>query len=145
MTYIAQESRVLYKSKDGTNSKEFDVADFIASLASHIPNKGEQIVRYFGYCSNVCRGKRKKDKINDIEFIIQDAKYKKGCNKSWAHLIKKIYEAGPLICPRCGGDMRIIASVEDFRVIKKILDYLGIYEFRRDSFLFFLNMKDFCL
>ena len=28
--------------------------------------------------------------------------------------------------------MRIIAFMEDYRVIKKILDYLGIYEFKRD-------------
>ena len=28
--------------------------------------------------------------------------------------------------------MRIIAFIEDYRVIKKILDYLGIYEFKRD-------------
>ena len=29
------------------------------------PNKGEQMVRYYGYCSNVSRGRRKKsDKVN---------------------------------------------------------------------------------
>jgi len=28
--------------------------------------------------------------------------------------------------------MRIIAFIEDYRVGKKILDYLGIYEFKRD-------------
>jgi hypothetical protein len=27
---------------------------------SHVPNKGEQMVRYYGYYSNVCRGQRKK-------------------------------------------------------------------------------------
>ncbi|MBC8389949.1 MAG: hypothetical protein ISS14_04855 [Actinobacteria bacterium] len=37
----------------------------------------------------------------------------------------------PLTCPKCGGDMRIIAPVEDYKVVKKILDYLKIYEFRR--------------
>jgi len=35
--------------------------------------------------------------------------------------------------PKCGGQMRIIAFIEDYKVIKKILDYLGIYEFRRDK------------
>ena len=29
-------------------------------MCSHIPNKGEQMVRYYGYYSNVCRGQRKK-------------------------------------------------------------------------------------
>lgn len=64
---------------------------------------------------------------------MQDDEYKNGCNKSWARLIKKIYEVDPLICPKCGGDMRIIAFIEDYKVIiKKILDYLGIFEFKRE-------------
>ena len=28
-------------------------------------------------------------------------------------------------------DMRMIAFIEDYKVIRKILDYLGIYEFKR--------------
>jgi len=28
--------------------------------------------------------------------------------------------------------MRIIAFIEDYKVIRKILDWLGIYEFKRD-------------
>jgi hypothetical protein len=28
--------------------------------------------------------------------------------------------------------MRIIAFIEDYKVLRKILDYLGIYEFKRD-------------
>jgi hypothetical protein len=28
--------------------------------------------------------------------------------------------------------MRIIAFIEDYKVIRKILDYLGIYEFKKD-------------
>jgi len=50
MNYIREESRVIYKSKDGTNTSQFDAVDFIASLASHIPNMGEQTVRYFDLC-----------------------------------------------------------------------------------------------
>ena len=36
---------------------------------------------------------------------------------------KIIIEVDPLICPRCGGDMRVIAFIEDYRIVKKILDY----------------------
>jgi hypothetical protein len=32
---------------------------------------------------------------------------------------------------KCGGEMRIIAFIEDYKVVKKILDYLGIYEFEK--------------
>ena len=85
-----------------------------------------------GFYSNVCRGRRKKEDADESDFVIQDNEYTKGVNKSWAHLIKKIYEVDPLICPKCGGNMRIIAFIEDYKVVKKILDYLGIYEFKRD-------------
>ena len=84
MNYIGQESKVIYKSKDGTNTREFDAVDFIASLASHIPNMGEQTVRYFGFYCNVCRGRRKSQKENELDYIIIDDEYMKGCNKSWA-------------------------------------------------------------
>ena len=70
MNYVREESMVIYKSKDGTNTMQFDTIDFIASLASHIPNKGEQTVRYYGYYSNVCRGKRKRKNSDGADFII---------------------------------------------------------------------------
>jgi hypothetical protein len=33
-------------------------------MYSHVPNKGKQMVGYYGYYSNVNRGKRKKAKMN---------------------------------------------------------------------------------
>ena len=44
------------------NFAVFPVLDWIATLAAHIPDKGEQLVRYHGYYSNVSQGKRKKQK-----------------------------------------------------------------------------------
>ena len=131
LSYIREDSKVIYNSKDKANTKEFDALDFIASICSHIPNRNEQMVRYMGLCSNVCRGRRKKEGTCESDFVIEEDN-NKGANKSWARLIKKIYEVDPLICPKCGGDMRIIAFIEDYKIIRKILDYLGIYEFKRD-------------
>ena len=54
LNYISEDSRVIYKSKSGNDTKEFEVLDFIASITSHIPNRNEQTLRYFGYYSNVC-------------------------------------------------------------------------------------------
>jgi len=132
LSYMESDSRVIYKSKDGNNTKEFDALDFIASICSHIPNRNEQMVRYLGYYSNVCRGRRKKQGTCESDCVIEDDGYTKGANKSWSRLIKKIYEVDPLICPKCKGQMRIIAFIEDYKVIRKILDWLGIDEFRRD-------------
>jgi len=57
------------------------------------------MVRYLGYYSNVCRGRRKRQGTCESDFVIEDDNYK-GANKSWARLIKKIYEVDPLICPK---------------------------------------------
>ena len=48
--------------------------------------------------------------------------------KNWARLIQKIYEIDPLTYPRCQGQMRIIAFIEDKEVIQKILRHLGLWE-----------------
>ena len=37
--------------------------------------------------------------------------------RAWARLIKQVYEADPLMCPRCTGPMRIIAFIEQPEVI----------------------------
>jgi hypothetical protein len=50
----------------------FPVLDWIATLTAHIPNKGEQLVRYYGYYSNVSRGKRKKVEEQSQEIIEVD-------------------------------------------------------------------------
>ena len=55
MTYIAAKdssdrvATVIYQSKDAKTTKTFDALDWLAQLVSHIPNKGEQMVRYGVY------------------------------------------------------------------------------------------------
>lgn len=44
----------------------------------------------------------------------------------WAALIARIYEAFPLICLNCGGQMRIIAFIAFSADIQKILDHIGV-------------------
>ena len=38
-------ARVIYQAKDGGSSKTFLAIDWLAHLITHIPNKGEQMVR----------------------------------------------------------------------------------------------------
>ncbi len=44
----------------------------------------------------------------------------------WAALIARIYEVFPLICPHCGGTMRIIAFITFSADIHKILEHIGV-------------------
>jgi hypothetical protein len=80
-------------------------------MCSHIPNRGEQMVRYYGWYSNVARGKRQKEGLDDaIPRILEPQADEKTFRRNWAKLIQKIYEVDPLVCPKCKGVMRIVAG-----------------------------------
>jgi hypothetical protein len=58
------QAKVIYRSKDERTSKTFEALDWLARLVTHIPNKGEQMVRYYGYYSNKSRGLLRKPVLN---------------------------------------------------------------------------------
>ena len=121
-------AKVIYKSKTSELKEEFSAVDFLAKLVTHIPNKGEQLVRYYGYYSNKSRGLRKKsDCDNEVPSLIESDVSKKKFRKIWARLIQKIYNVDPLLCPKCGGNMKIISIIEDENIIKKILKHLNLW------------------
>jgi len=128
MTSIPEESKVIYRSKDDKKEKDFDALEWIAAMCSHVPNKGEQMVRYYGFYSNVSRGKRKNQDQDDlIPSILEPDGSSSEYRKNWARLIQKIYEVDPLTCPKCSGKMKVISMIEDENVIKKILKHLGLW------------------
>ena len=129
MTYIPEESKVVYRSKDGKEERIFDALEWLAAMCSHVPNKGQQMVRYFGFYSNVVRGKRKKkDEDGLIPSILEPDGSTKEHKRNWARLIQKIYEIDPLCCPVCSGKMKVISVIERPDVIKKILRHLGLWD-----------------
>ena len=44
----------------------------------------------------------------------------------WAVLIARIYEVFPLLCPICGGQMRIIAFITHSVDVRHILNHIGV-------------------
>ena len=54
-----------------------------------------------------------------------NAKSKRPANYLWAVLIARIYEVFPLLCPICGGQMRIIAFITYSDDIRHILAHIG--------------------
>jgi hypothetical protein len=123
----------VYQSKNGKTTKTFDALEWLAAMCSHVPNRGEQMVRYYGYYSNVSRGKRKKENSDDIiPHIIEGGKLSPAQRKSWARLIQKIYEVDPLLCPKCAGSMKIIGFIRQADIIQKIMKHVGLWAFDRE-------------
>jgi len=66
----------------------------------------------------------------------RDGRYESACfvtlyprvpSRRWREQIKKVWEVDPLVCPRCSGEMEIIALIHDDTVIEKILRYLALW------------------
>jgi chitinase len=49
MTYLDQEGKVVYMSRDGKDTKVFPALELLAVMCFHIPKREEQMVRYYGF------------------------------------------------------------------------------------------------
>jgi len=52
--------------------------------------------------------------------------YAPRASRAWAELMRRAFEADVLACPRCGGRMVVLATIEDPAVIRRILTHLGL-------------------
>jgi len=135
---------VVYTPKVGhddiepTEGERIDAMEFVARVLVQIPDPRRHLVRYYGAYSNASRGKREKaapsaDPSSTHEAgentAIPDGPYRAALRRRWAELIRRVYEVDPLVCPRCGSEMRVIGFITQPALIDRILDHLR----RRDS------------
>lgn len=136
MEYVEGADAVVYRRKGSearTGGEErINALDFLARIIAHIPPPRVHLVRYLGHYSNVSRGRRKKGKeqpltpkrpeVEEAEPLTDPER--RARRRAWARLIRRIYEIDPLVCTRCGGEMRIVSVILEHRVIHKILAHL---------------------
>ena len=115
--------------KDGVKTaRKFTPLSFLAELQQHIPNTWEQNTRWFGAYSCRTRGAATAenhsptDQDNTLALIEEQP----NPSASWARCMKKVFELDPLICPKCGGPLKIKAFITDSRQVDKITSGLGI-------------------
>jgi len=140
MTYFAHNGRVIYHSRlNPTTRRNFEVftaTDFLAAITQHIPEKGAQTVKYYGYYSNkacglrakrpACHAERSEASLESPSLLPQVRR--KIPSRTWRELIKKAWDVDPMLCPKCGGQMRLISLIEDDPTIEKILRHLELWE-----------------
>jgi hypothetical protein len=142
---------VLYRRKGGHDTagqrqgveETFDPAEFLARVMMHVPEPRRHLVRYYGWYSNASRGKRKglgESRAEDSPHVTlrppsdeQDrSSDARALRRRWAEMIKRVYEVDPLVCPSCGGEMRVVAFIIDEEVVDKILRHLARNEPERE-------------
>jgi len=133
--------RITKKLDDGDIHRDLSPLEFLAELQQHIPDMWEQTTRYLGKYASRTRATERRQ--NDLK---QKRQHDKGvplsvelderhepppkASRSWAALIKRVYEVDPLICDKCGGAMKIVAFLQQPREINKLCDNLGYPQYR---------------
>jgi len=138
--------RAPYSDYFHTDTKAFPAVEFLVELLQHLPDSRRRLIRTYGLYSSRARGTWsrqphlvrlapegwKRDHPPQPSLRIgppeepkpQLSVSAKQSRAAWARLIKKIYEADPLCCPRCHKPMKIIAVITDPAQVLKILRHL---------------------
>jgi hypothetical protein len=120
-------AQVGYRYGRETREMEWmDDLEFIARVTSHIPDKGQVTVRYFGLYANAHRGKVKKAIHQAFPLRTVEEELRRLPAKGWAEMIRKVYEVDPMVCPQCGGTMKVIAFLTDYAVVDRIINHLKL-------------------
>ena len=127
LSFDEKEGKVCYRYGEGAEEVErMDYLEFIARVTSHIPDKGQVTIRYFGLYANAHRGKRRREEQEGNKLrIVEEACPRIPC-RGWAEMIRKVYEVSPLLCSRCVGTMKVIAFLTDYAVVDRIINHLKL-------------------
>lgn len=129
--------QVVYTRKGGHDTAEpeederIEADEFVARVLVQIPDPRRHLVRYYGAYSNRARGQRRKAQAQlhgngpgGDEESLPPPQERAALRRRWANLIRRVYEVDPLVCPRCGAEMRVIGFITEPSVIKRILDHI---------------------
>lgn len=116
---------------DEKNLRSFSPLEFMAELACHIPRVFEQTTRYFGAYSPRTRGAKQREKrfktfLQNNFQPLDDLSPPTPPSESWARSMKSIFELNPLLCPKCGTEMKIRSFILSSHEIEQLCKKLGL-------------------
>lgn len=129
--HLNQRGEVVYVLKkpysDGTTYIVMTQLELLERLAAIVPRPRVHLTRFAGVFAPHYKHRAMvvpKPKAGTPELKTDDQPSKSRI--SWARLLKRVFGIDVEICHLCGGQMKIIAAIEDPQVIKKILEHLGL-------------------
>ena len=73
------------------------------------------MIRYCGLYAKAHRGKVKE--ANPVPLTLMEDEPGRLPSKGWAEMIRKVHEVEPLLCPHCGGRMKVIVFHPEYAVV----------------------------
>jgi len=124
---LAEDGRVVVETppdpRTGESIKRLDVLDWIHAITSQIPDARSHLTRSYGRYANRVRGSRRESDTT-LEPEAEPA-FSKARRASWARLLKRIFEVDPMLCPRCGSELAVVAAITEPDVIDRILRHIA--------------------
>jgi hypothetical protein len=131
--------------RNGTTHVIFEPEDFIARLAALVPKPRAHLIRFHGVFAPSSalraavvpsgrgrgRGKGKGagsspgTEAPEAPAAAQQTETERHRALTWAARLKRVFAIDITACHRCGGTLRVIASIEEADVICRILGHLG--------------------
>ena len=115
-----------HASSDGTTHVLFEPDDFIARLAALVPRPRAHLVRYHGLFAPNARHRhlivpRLISPINTEQS--ENTSVVRTAPMTWMARLNRVFGVDLSVCPKCGGDLRVIGEVTDPRTIARILEH----------------------
>lgn len=114
--------------RDGTTHMIFEPEDFVARLAALVPQPRAHLTRYHGVFAPASPDRAKIVPATGTaacaargEASVSDRQRA----MSWAQRLKRVFAIDMETCRQCGEKRRVIASIEEPTVIKRIFEHLG--------------------
>ena len=141
---------------DGTTHLVLDFDELLQRLCALVPRPRGHRVRYHGVLAPAARHRKRVVPCQDVggsELVTEGATlelvaasedeldYSFGPGRAslekparrgrvrrmlWAELLRRVFEIDALKCSRCGGRMRVIATIIEAKVVTAILESLGL-------------------
>jgi hypothetical protein len=114
---------------DGTTHVIFEPLDFIARLAALVPRPRVNLTRYHGVFAPHSKLRAwvipaPPDQGKQAAAADQQTPAERRASMRWVQRLKRVFNIDIETCSKCGGTIKIIASIEDPAVILKILTHL---------------------
>jgi DNA-directed RNA polymerase subunit RPC12/RpoP len=115
--------------RDGTTHLKFEPIELMERLAAQIPKPRANLVLYAGVLAP--NAKSRPEVVALAAASAESARepratQSRGERETWAELMRVTFERDVLLCPRCGGRLRHVATLLDAASARAVLAHLGL-------------------